>query len=89
MVNRAFEDLFKVQNDSIQDKTDFDIFPKELATLFKENDRKVLEMGSPLETEETIMHIGGGTLIQLRQVSTEKFFRADLWIGRRIDGHYR
>ena len=59
MVNRAFEDLFKVQNDSIQDKTDFDIFPKELATLFKENDRKVLEMGSPLETEETIMHIGG------------------------------
>lgn len=59
MVNRAFEDLFKVQNDSIQDKTDFDIFPKELATLFKENDRKVLEIGSPLETEETIMHIGG------------------------------
>ena len=59
MVNRVFEDLFKVQNDFVQGKTDFDIFPKDLATLFKENDRKVLETGSPLATEETIMHIGG------------------------------
>jgi len=59
MVNRAFEGLFKIQNDSVQGKTDFDIFPKDLANLFKENDWKVLETGAPLETEETIMHIGG------------------------------
>jgi len=89
MVNRAFEVLFKVQNDSVQGKTDFDIFPKDLAALFKENDRKVLETGSPPGNRRNYHAYRGCALIQFRQVSTEKFFRTDLWAGRRTDGHHR
>ena len=54
MINRQFEDFFHLDNKNIKGKTDYDFFPKDTADKLKENDRKVIETGVPLEMEETV-----------------------------------
>jgi PAS domain S-box-containing protein len=51
-VNRRFEELFHVSKDSILDKTDQDLFPKEAADAFQALDRRVLAADRTLEAEE-------------------------------------
>jgi PAS domain S-box-containing protein len=53
LVNRLFQDLFHVEADVIG-KTDYDIFPPEIAARFQENDRKALAAGAPISVEETV-----------------------------------
>ena len=52
LVNRRFEDAFQVTRNEVFGKTDFHLFPQELAESFAANDRRVLESGQPLEVEE-------------------------------------
>ena len=52
LVNRQFEKLFHVSRDHAKGKTDYDLFPKENADMFRANDKKVLESGVPEESEE-------------------------------------
>ena len=52
LVNRRFEDLFHVTRAQVEGKTDYDLFPKEMADNFRSNDEKVLRAGTPLEFEE-------------------------------------
>lgn len=59
LVNHQFEKLFHVNRSEITDKTDMDIFPREAAEAFQENDRKVLNACTPLELEETVPHVDG------------------------------
>lgn len=54
LVNRRFEEVFKVQRDDLVGKTDYDIFPSYLADGFKANDRRVLKDRRPLEIEEEV-----------------------------------
>lgn len=56
LINRQYETLFHVPKDEILGMTDYDIFPKEMADAFRENDRKVLKAGIPLEVEEQALH---------------------------------
>jgi PAS domain S-box-containing protein len=58
-VNHWFERLFHLNQHEVLGKTDFDLFPETIARTFQENDRKVLETGSPLEIEEVAAHDGG------------------------------
>jgi PAS domain S-box-containing protein len=53
-VNRKFEQVFHITNDKIQGKTDYDIFPKETADIFRENDLKTLAKDAPLQIEEVV-----------------------------------
>lgn len=53
LINRQFETLFHVTRSEIVGKTDFDIFPSQLAREFRANDSKVVESGLPLQCEET------------------------------------
>ena len=53
LVNRRFEELFQVSKERVLGKTDHDLFPKEAADAFRENDEEVLRSGLPLEIEET------------------------------------
>jgi PAS domain S-box-containing protein len=47
-------------------KTDFDFFPQELARKYREDDRRVLETGNPLETvEEHHLPDGGKLFVQV------------------------
>jgi PAS domain S-box-containing protein len=52
LINKRYETLFHITRDQIQGKTDADLFPRERAEAFWENDRKVLEARRPLEFEE-------------------------------------
>jgi len=52
MVNRQFENLFHFTREEIAGKTEYEVFPKEVAETFQANDRRALEAGSPLELEE-------------------------------------
>jgi PAS domain S-box-containing protein len=54
LINRKFEDLFRVNRDQILGKTDYDILPPDVAENMRANDRKVLESNVPIEWEETI-----------------------------------
>lgn len=53
-INRIYEDLFHVKNEDVRGKTDHDLFPKEVADAFRENDLKAFESPVPLEFEETV-----------------------------------
>ncbi len=57
-VNRRFENLYGVEGRLAVGKTDFDLFPRELAETLRTNDQKVLEAEAPLEFEEIKSHGG-------------------------------
>ena len=52
LVNHWYEKLFHVNREEVKGKTDYDIFPKEMADIYRANDQKVLEAKAPLEWEE-------------------------------------
>jgi PAS domain S-box-containing protein len=53
-INREYDQLFHISREQIKGKTDYDLFPKEMADAFRANDRRVLESGVPLEFEERV-----------------------------------
>ncbi len=53
-VNTRYEELFHVQIENIRGKSDYDIFPEEIAGQFQKNDQKVLMEGKPLNVEEVV-----------------------------------
>ena len=53
-INRSYENLFHVNRDKIRGKTDYDVFPADIADVLRANDRRVLDAGSHLEREEVI-----------------------------------
>jgi PAS domain S-box-containing protein len=59
LVNRCFEDLFHVTQTEASGRTDYDIFPHDIADRFVENDRKVISAGAPLTVEERAPHPDG------------------------------
>ena len=59
LINQKFETLFNVYREGIKGKTDFDIFPHEIAEVFRKNDELVLEAGKPLDSEEVAPHVEG------------------------------
>jgi PAS domain S-box-containing protein len=59
LINQQYESLFDVDRESVKGKTDYDIFPKEIADAFRKNDQMVLEVGRPLQSEEIAPHEDG------------------------------
>ncbi len=57
--NRQFETLFSVPLDQLVGKTDLDLFPRELAELYRANDRSVLETRMAAQLEEVAAHPDG------------------------------
>ncbi len=55
-INAWFGILFNVGREDIKGKTDYDIFPKEIADTLWANDLKVIETKSPLDWEESVPH---------------------------------
>ena len=54
LTNRQYENIFHVRKSEIEGKTDYDLFAKEAAASFRENDLKALEIGSAYELEEAV-----------------------------------
>src|SRR5579872_5709570 len=59
LVNRRFEDLFRVGAGQALGRTDYDLFPGAVADGFRANDRQVLAAGTPLKFEEVVPHADG------------------------------
>src|SRR4051812_45580267 len=59
LVNRKFEELFKLKQEDIKGKTDHDVFPRYMADAFRANDRRVFKERCALEFEETAPGEGG------------------------------
>lgn len=59
LVSRRFEELFGFHRDKVIGKTDAEIFPKEMAALYRANDTKVLSSKSAFEFEEVVRHPDG------------------------------
>jgi len=58
-INRQYQELFHATKEGIVGKTDYDIFPKEMADVFRINDQKVIKARAPLEMEEVALHDDG------------------------------
>ncbi|HLF59361.1 MAG TPA: PAS domain-containing protein [Alphaproteobacteria bacterium] len=58
-VNRMFERIFGLTNESIKGKVDHEIFPASIADAFRRNDLDVVHTGQPLQIEETAPHPDG------------------------------
>ena len=54
LVNRHFERLFKVGDEEIVGKTDYDYFPPEVAALLRANDARVVAEECPIDFEEIV-----------------------------------
>ncbi len=52
LVNREYERLFDLRREDIVGLTDHDLFPREVADAFRENDRQALAGGVPIQMEE-------------------------------------
>ena len=59
LVNRRWNVLFKKTREEAIGKTDHELFPPECAVEFRENDRRVLAAGQPIEVEEPVPHDDG------------------------------
>ena len=59
LVNRVFETLFHVDRVTVRDRTDYDIFPREIASAFRANDQEVLKAQVPVQLEEVAPHDDG------------------------------
>jgi PAS domain S-box-containing protein len=59
LINRHFEELFHLRQADVVGRTDYAIFPREVADRFTENDRKVIAARAPIEIEERIPQTGG------------------------------
>lgn len=53
-INRQFEKLAQITNEKISGKTDFDVFPEQIAALFRFQDEEVKKLNTQLEFEETV-----------------------------------
>ena len=59
LVNREYEGRHGVLRDQIRGKTDFDIFPRDVAETLRANDRQVIEASTPIQFEETVPVVEG------------------------------
>lgn len=54
LINQRYETSLKVTKEQVYNKTDYDIFPKEIADRLQAYDQEVLSTCTPLEFEETV-----------------------------------
>lgn len=53
-INRHFEFITNTSRSQIIGHTDFEIFPKDAATIFQESDKDVLRTGKPMQFEQSV-----------------------------------
>ncbi|MBF0369701.1 MAG: transporter substrate-binding domain-containing protein [Magnetococcales bacterium] len=59
LVNKQWSQILDLVSGDVLGRTDFEVFPKELADVFFENDQKVLKSGQALQLEEETQHDDG------------------------------
>ncbi len=59
LVNRRFNELMKIGSDGVRGKTDFDLFPRDVALAFRRADERAATSGGPITEEEVLPHEDG------------------------------
>ena len=59
LVNREYERRHQVQRDQIRGKTDYDIYPHDVAEAVRANDQRVIKAGEPIQFEEAVPSLEG------------------------------
>jgi PAS domain S-box-containing protein len=59
LINRRFEEIFHISSEKIQGKTDYDIFPGDMADAFRESDQSVIARGEAMMIDEIAPHEDG------------------------------
>lgn len=59
LINAWYGILFHLEREEVKGKTDYDIFPPELADTYRANDKQVLEAKTSLDWEEVFPHDDG------------------------------
>ncbi len=59
LINHQYERLFHISKRAIVGRTDYDIFPEDLAEAFQINDQKVITANMPQNLEESVPHEDG------------------------------
>lgn len=54
LINRHYEEVFHISRSDLVGKTDYEIFPRNVAAVFQANDRRVLDAGRAFEIEEVV-----------------------------------
>jgi PAS domain S-box-containing protein len=54
LINRKFETVINISRVDVLGKTDYDLFPEDIAEAFRDNDRQALESELPLYREEVL-----------------------------------
>ncbi len=52
--NKRFLESMGIREDELAGKTDYDLFPKELADYFRKGDQKIMETGEPLISQDSV-----------------------------------
>lgn len=58
-VNRRFAAVLGIDNEHARGKTDYDLFPKDIAEKLRANDQKVLKSGTAMEFEQVLKQVDG------------------------------
>jgi PAS domain S-box-containing protein len=59
LANMRYEALLNLSSGQVRGKTDFDFFPREIAQVYRENDRRIIEAGRHMEFEEVAVQDDG------------------------------
>lgn len=59
LINKQYEKLFNISENEIIGKTDYEVFPKEVADQFRNNDLSIIKTKMPEEYEESVPHNDG------------------------------
>ena len=81
LCNRRFEQLFGATEEEIKGKTDYDFVDRELADLFRENDRQAIEKDGTSTNEEWVPFASDGHKELLETVKTPLYDENNQLIG--------
>jgi len=62
--NKKFSEDLKIKSGDVAGKTDFDLFPEEIAARNQADDQRVMEKGEPEEIEDKCASEGGGAYLR-------------------------
>lgn len=85
--NKMFERLVGAKETEIVGKTDYDLFSRENAEFFRENDRKAIKEGKPKSNEEWLTFADDGHRVLLDVIKTPMFDSKGTLIGVLGIGH--
>ena len=71
LFNRQYQTWLQINKEELEGKTDYDIFPKEIADTFRYNDQNVLAAKTPMELEEVALQDDIHTYLTLNPLCDE------------------